>query len=166
MNIIKSTHDWFVTAGQANVDGTPNFRQIAFYLGMQVEELNEKLALVLGKDSQLVAYIENLATGLKNGSLDAQVENAVRANPKDWLDGDLDVIWVTIGSLAASGANGEGGYAHVGERNWAKFPGGVVTRHPQTGKVIKPEGWTPPDLTPFVHPSLLNPPTADDLNGM
>lgn len=146
---IRSTVAWFKTAGQFDGDAQ-SVRQVAFYTGMQMEELAEKLAIFLGKTDECVLALERLGHRFKNGEYDTAVEYGLRTDPEGIFDGDLDLIWVSIGGAGAAGNDVYGGFRAVGKANWAKFPGGVVTRHPTTGKVIKPEGWRPPDLGPFL----------------
>lgn len=147
---ILSTLAWFATAGQ--FDGKSlDVRQAAFYTGMQIEELGEKLAAFLGASHSLLHRLGELADEFKRGDHDTAVEFAMRTQAAEVLDGDIDLVWVSIGAAGAQGADVRGAYRAVSAANWAKFPGGVVTRHPGTGKVIKPAGWTPPDLTRFTH---------------
>lgn len=158
MSEILSTRNWFAETGQIPLDTLPNVRQSTFYLGMQVEELVEKLRLVFG-NTELVQRLEGLATALKEGlhNSDSFVGD-VLSNPataKEFLDGDADLIWVTIGSGAATGSDLYQAYNEVAKANWGKkFPDGAFHRHPVSGKVLKPEGWLAADLTPFLHPTL------------
>ena len=158
MSDIKRTQEWFVKAGQMPATPLPDVRQSAFYLGMQVEELTEKLlasGVLAQMTSSLEGLLNELGTFLKDGRLDDAVSGAFADGQADaMLDADMDILWVTIGAATAQGADPVGAYAAVGDANWAKFPGGVVTRHPATGKVVKPEGWRPPVLTDFLHPAL------------
>jgi predicted HAD superfamily Cof-like phosphohydrolase len=67
------------------------------------------------------------------------------------LDALLDFIVVTTGAIHSAGMNGEGGWREVMRTNFAKVDretGRVRKR--EDGKVLKPLGWTPPNLTPFV----------------
>jgi predicted HAD superfamily Cof-like phosphohydrolase len=148
---------WFEATGQMPPTPTPDVRQTAFYAGMQCEELAEKLAAIIGPNYPNVAMLKKLGEWFKAGELDAAVEAAFTdpEKVKEMLDGDIDLFWVTVGSTKAQGANGPGAYSAVDAANWdKKFPDGTFHRHPQTGKVLKPEGWKAPDLTPFIHESL------------
>ena len=60
-------------------------------------------------------------------------------------DGLADLLYVTIGTALAFGIPLEGVWSAVQQANMAKFPGGKIVRDEQ-GKVVKPEGWTPPDI--------------------
>lgn len=157
MSEIAKTRQWFATSGQIPEGAAPSQREAAFYTGMQLEELAEKLEAIFGPGDYAQALIGALqATGdmFKKGAYDEHVYDALRARTHAMLDADCDLIWVSIGAAAAQGADIEKAYAEVGRANWDKFPGGVVTRDPATGKVIKPEGWRGPRLHQFVHPSL------------
>lgn len=155
MSEITRTTDWFVTAGQMPEQPKPDVRQVGFYIGMQLEEVAEKLAAVLGHASDHVKRFHHLGTAFKNGLWDDKVEDALR-DPKyaeELLDADMDLLWVTIGAARAQGADVAGAYEAVGDANWAKFKDGV-NRDPKTGKVLKPKGWQEPNLKPFMHSTL------------
>lgn len=67
------------------------------------------------------------------------------------LDALLDILVVTIGAIHSLGADGEGGWKEVMRTNFAKIDRETgKVRKREDGKVLKPLGWTPPDLTPFV----------------
>ena len=162
MSEIKSTRDWFATSGQIPYGAAPSAREAAFYTGMQLEEMAEKLQAIFGSGDYAVEMIGALQlTGdmFKKGLYDDDVYEALHARPRSMLDADLDLIWVSIGAGAAQAADVAGAYGEVSRANWDKFPGGVVTRHPTTGKVVKPDGWYGPDLLPFIHASLRQPAT-------
>lgn len=147
MFFFDRTIKWFQTAGQISEPPKPNPRQMAFYTGMQCEELVEKLAAVGIPCEQL----SSIADQLKSGRHDAAFQLLSPAQQLELLDGDMDMLWVTVGSVAAHAADGSGAWNEVARANWDKFPDGVVTRHPDTGKVLKPEGWRAPDLRPFLY---------------
>jgi predicted HAD superfamily Cof-like phosphohydrolase len=67
------------------------------------------------------------------------------------LDALLDFIVVTTGAIHSAGFDGEGGWKEVMRTNFAKIDKETgKVRKREDGKVLKPVGWTPPDLTPFV----------------
>ena len=67
------------------------------------------------------------------------------------LDGCMDMIWVILGYCKMKGFDVDGAWAEVARSNLAKIDPvtGKVNKR-KDGKVLKPEGWTPPDLKPFV----------------
>lgn len=153
-DIIPDTNEWFVTAKQQTEELKPNPAQVAFYFGMQLEELAEKLELVSPNDAK---WLHGLAKGYKAGMADGMIATAL-TNPavaKAFLDADVDSVWVTIGSARAQGADLAGAYDAVRTANWNKrWPDGEFHLDPKTRKVMKPEGWSAADLTRFVHPTL------------
>jgi predicted HAD superfamily Cof-like phosphohydrolase len=71
-------------------------------------------------------------------------------NIVDDLDALIDILVVTIGAIHSLGANGEAAWNEVMRTNFAKIdPDTGKVRKREDGKVLKPEGWTPPDLEPF-----------------
>jgi predicted HAD superfamily Cof-like phosphohydrolase len=154
MDLFTSTLAWFSAANQQPAEPTPDVRQVAFYMGMQLEELGEKIAVVSGMDGD---WLKQLGKGFKNGMFDGTVA-AKLADPacaKELLDGDVDLVWVSLGGARAQGADFMGALGAVSEANWGKrWADGEFHNDPLTNKVIKPDGWVAPDLTPFVHPSL------------
>ena len=67
------------------------------------------------------------------------------------LDALIDILVVTIGALHSAGFNAEGAWDEVMKSNAAKIDldTGKVRKR-EDGKVLKPEGWKPPNLTPFL----------------
>jgi len=152
---IEQTGEWFFAANQQPSQPTPNVRQVTFYIGMQLEELGEKLTVLskyVGSD------LRRLAKEFKTpGMWDHRVAQAMKdpAAAKELFDADLDLIWVSIGAGRALGSDVPGGYAAVTAANWNKrWPDGDFHNDPATNKVLKPEGWPAPDLTAFMHPTM------------
>lgn len=61
-----------------------------------------------------------------------------------------DVIWVLAGFGYSFGLPLKEGMEQVAETNLAKIIDGQVRRDPETGKVLKPEGWQPPDYSALI----------------
>jgi len=67
------------------------------------------------------------------------------------LDAFIDILVVTIGAIHSMGADGEGAWKEVMSTNFAKVDRETgKVRKREDGKVLKPIGWTPPNLTPFL----------------
>ena len=67
------------------------------------------------------------------------------------LDALLDFIVVTIGAIHSGGFDGEGAWREVMATNLAKIDRETgKVRKREDGKVLKPVGWTAPDLEPFL----------------
>lgn len=110
----------FMTASDQTV-GELNQLQYNLYLDLMQEEWSE------------------LKVALDNGD---RVEQ---------LDALLDFVVVTIGAVHSGGFDGEGGWKEVIGTNLAKIDKDTgKVRKREDGKVLKPLGWTPPDLKPFV----------------
>jgi predicted HAD superfamily Cof-like phosphohydrolase len=63
------------------------------------------------------------------------------------LDALVDILVVTIGALHSMGADVEGAWKEVMSTNFAKIDKETgKVRKREDGKVLKPQGWTPPNL--------------------
>lgn len=82
----------------------------------------------------------------------AELNAAVTQGDKnEQLDALIDILVVTIGAIHSMGANGEGAWNEVMRTNFAKIdPITGKVRKREDGKVLKPEGWTPPNLSKFI----------------
>ena len=68
----------------------------------------------------------------------------------DDLDALIDILVVTIGAIHSAGFNGEAAWQEVMRSNFAKIdPVTGNIRKRGDGKILKPDGWTPPNLEPF-----------------
>ena len=82
------------------------------------------------------------------GELNEAVENNDRV---EQLDALIDILVVTIGAIHSMGADAQGAWKEVLKTNLAKInpeTGKVIKR--EDGKVLKPEGWRPPNLSGFL----------------
>lgn len=77
---------------------------------------------------------------------------AIRDNDNvEKLDALIDILVVTIGAIHSMGANAEGAWKEVMRTNFAKIDHETgKVRKREDGKVLKPLGWTPPELAPFL----------------
>ena len=67
------------------------------------------------------------------------------------LDALIDILVVTIGAIHSMGADAEGAWKEVMRTNFAKIDHETgKVRKREDGKVLKPLGWTPPELKQFV----------------
>ena len=67
------------------------------------------------------------------------------------LDALVDILVVTIGAIHSMGADGEGAWKEVMMTNFAKIDHDTgKVRKREDGKVLKPMGWTPPELEQFL----------------
>jgi predicted HAD superfamily Cof-like phosphohydrolase len=70
---------------------------------------------------------------------------------EDDVDALIDILVVTIGALHSIGVDTEGAWKEVHGSNMAKIDAGtgVVLRR-EDGKILKPEGWQPPNLKQYL----------------
>jgi len=67
------------------------------------------------------------------------------------LDALIDILVVTIGAINSLGADGNGAWNEVMRTNFAKIdPETGKVRKREDGKVLKPEGWLPPNLSQYL----------------
>jgi len=67
------------------------------------------------------------------------------------LDALIDILVVTIGAIHSMGADAEGAWNEVMRTNFAKIDQETgKVRKREDGKVLKPDGWTPPNLKTFL----------------
>jgi predicted HAD superfamily Cof-like phosphohydrolase len=71
-------------------------------------------------------------------------------NRVEQLDALIDILVVTIGAIHSGGFDAEGAWHEVMSSNFAKISEDGKVRKREDGKVLKPVGWTAPNLTPFV----------------
>ena len=100
--------------------GEFNEKQFALYTNLIIEEQQELLEATLSDD---------------------RVEQ---------LDALIDILVVTVGAIHSMGADAEGAWKEVMMTNFAKIGEDGKVRKREDGKVLKPIGWTPPDLKPYV----------------
>jgi predicted HAD superfamily Cof-like phosphohydrolase len=81
-----------------------------------------------------------------------ELSEALAASDKvETLDALIDILVVTIGTIHSMGADAEGAWKEVMSTNFAKIDHETgKVRKREDGKVLKPIGWTPPDLAQFI----------------
>ena len=72
-------------------------------------------------------------------------------NLVEQLDALIDILVVTIGAIHSAGFDAEGAWKEVMNTNFAKIDKETgKVRKREDGKVLKPVGWTPPNLEPYL----------------
>jgi predicted HAD superfamily Cof-like phosphohydrolase len=67
------------------------------------------------------------------------------------LDALIDILVVTIGAIHSAGFDAEGAWREVMATNFAKIDRETgKVRKREDGKVLKPTGWHPPVLSPYL----------------
>ena len=130
-----------------------NVRQTALYIGLQLEEMAEKLEAITELASlnyhaldHVIDLINDASFEFKKGDYDSDLTNVDR---KELLDADVDLAWVTIGSMLSQGADVTGAMNEVVRSNMSKMVEGRMVKD-ANGKVVKPDTYSPPNLAPFV----------------
>lgn len=101
---------------------------------------------VTGNEAQYDMY-RNLITEEYKELLEA-VEAGDRT---EQLDALIDILVVTIGAIHSAGFDGEGAWKEVMRTNFAKIDSETgKVRKREDGKVLKPEGWTAPELAQYI----------------
>jgi predicted HAD superfamily Cof-like phosphohydrolase len=86
------------------------------------------------------------------GEETGELADAINANDSvETLDALIDILVVTIGAIHSRGWDAEGAWDEVMRTNAAKIDldTGKVRKR-EDGKVLKPEGWKPPNLVPYI----------------
>jgi predicted HAD superfamily Cof-like phosphohydrolase len=116
-----------------------NTKQTALYLKLMLEEMGETL---VAANPIAKVQIEALIKILEQYILVDENSNLVQI-----FDGLNDVVVVTLGAGFSLGLPMAQGWKEVHGTNMAKVdPKTGMVRRREDGKVLKPEGWTPPDL--------------------
>jgi predicted HAD superfamily Cof-like phosphohydrolase len=98
-------------------------------------------------DEAQFALYTNLITEEHQELLEATLAD----DPVEQLDALIDILVVTIGAIHSMGADAEGAWKEVMKTNFAKIDHDTgKVRKREDGKVLKPTGWAPPNLKPFV----------------
>lgn len=135
--------------------GRFNAERVCFYTGMQLEELGEKItAIAIGavdqRERETLATLAGILAGHgKDFKANKHYGAVLRADREELIDGDIDQLVVSLGSLVYATPHFRPAIGEVLRANADKAPNGVATRD-ENGKVMKPEGWTKPNLAPFV----------------
>jgi predicted HAD superfamily Cof-like phosphohydrolase len=81
-----------------------------------------------------------------------ELADAITAHDKvETLDALIDILVVTIGAIHSMGADAEDAWKEVMRTNFAKIDHETgKVRKREDGKVLKPVGWTAPDLKPYL----------------
>ena len=119
-NPFKDSKDFMAAVGQTTNEW--NRAQFEMYLKLIDEEHNEELKEAVANEDTV-----------------------------EVLDALIDILVVTIGAINSIGADAEGAWNEVMRTNFAKVdPATGKVRRREDGKVLKPEGWKPPQLEQFV----------------
>lgn len=123
----------------------PSFENVRLYMKLVCEEFHETHGAFWD--------LEHAKHKGQFESRQDQLDEERRATV-EIADGCIDLIKVTCGLLEALGLKGEELWKEVHRSNMSKVqPDGTVLRR-EDGKILKPEGYSPPDLAPIVKRQL------------
>jgi predicted HAD superfamily Cof-like phosphohydrolase len=92
----------------------------------------------------------NMYLKLIEEEADELAEAITKHDQVETVDALIDILVVTIGALHSMGADAEGAWKEVMATNFAKIEANGKVRKREDGKVLKPQGWEPPNLKPFL----------------
>jgi len=88
---------------------------------------------------------------LINEEYDELLDAVLAQDKVEQLDALVDILVVTMGAIRAAGWDGEAAWKEVMDTNFAKIDANTgKVRKRADGKVLKPEGWSAPELAQFV----------------
>jgi len=93
----------------------------------------------------------HLYRGLIAEEYDEFCQAVVMRDEIEQLDACMDMIWVILGYCHMKGYNISGAWDEVVKTNMAKAdPLTGKVRRREDGKILKPEGWKPPDMSKYL----------------
>ena len=109
----------------------------------------ERFGLACGQEPSDANYKMYLT--LIDEEYDELLDAVVADDRVEQLDALVDILVVTMGAIRAAGWDGEGAWKEVMDTNFAKIdPETGKVRKREDGKILKPEGWKPPQLDKFI----------------
>lgn len=157
INLAETVREFMRIGGQT-VD-TPDARQASLYLGLQMEELAEKLDALLSVNPFDQSTLAPLSRTLKfagqrakEGAYMYLFSTMFREHHEaheQCVDADADLAWVALGGLMCSARRPLDVINEVARANMDKYPDGVAMRD-SNGKIQKPTGWRGPNHINFL----------------
>lgn len=112
---------------------------------------NDVVKFIEACDQEKTDSNVTLYKNLIREEFDEFIRDYLSSNDVGQLDGCMDLIWVILGYCYMKDFDVVGAWEEVARSNLAKInpTTGKVNKR-KDGKVLKPEGWSPPDLKKFV----------------
>ena len=150
MTNFQRTASWLAACGKQRGNGD----HFSIQAGVDIEEFVEGLACLeldlpadaMNEASAAIALLADVAVLLKRGAAKARIVEGKRA---EFLDALCDREVTGNGLAYLAGFDKEAADKAVLDSNDAKLVDGKAILAPG-GKIMKPEGWTAPDLKNFV----------------
>jgi predicted HAD superfamily Cof-like phosphohydrolase len=158
---------WMTIAEQLKLstDGTVQYspKQLQLQLGLIAEEMSELVSELLKSEEfskkipvELCDNLKQFSQAMKKYRSEEPAKSFVnKTNAAKLLDHFADIAWVSLGGIAALGSDPESVFYEVMASNFEKFhidaeKKVLYAKRDENGKVLKPDGWTPPRLESFV----------------
>ena len=115
----------------------------------------EKFLRAVGQEvPDRVTLVETAQSALYKKLIDEEYSEFIEAWQADddveKIDACFDMLWVIIGYMKSRGFDCEGIWNEGSDSNLAKIdPDTGLVRRREDGKILKPEGWQPPNFAPF-----------------
>lgn len=126
--------------GQEISPSEPMLRQPMLRASLIIEEAMETAFALVGTTSAY-ALAQKILLDLQLKSARKEISDC--PNIIEAIDGCIDVLVVTYGTLESIGVDAEPFFDEVQKANMAKATGPIRA----DGKRLKPEGWTPPNIS-------------------
>ncbi len=152
-DMVFRVQDFMGKCGQDVAEHSPE--QVSLYIGLIAEELSEVMECLYKAQTfedptarhfymQAISTLDYLASLGKSGTFSARARLADQA---ELLDGFIDGAIVNLGAAISASPQAYLATRKVLDANDAKTTGG----RDENGKIKKPEGWQPPDLSDCVY---------------
>lgn len=156
MQSLQQAVKTFMVAGGQTVDAF-DAEQIGLYIGMMFEELAEVIRAVYPGcvDTYNRTVLRVLANNLEvaAGAFKRQQfrGDIVRSDRENLLKEVLDSAWVSVAAAYSVSNDTEAACQELARSNLSKIgPNGEVVRDPGTGKILKPEYYSPAQMDMFI----------------
>lgn len=153
-NFVKEVIEFNRLAGGS---GEFNARMVALYVGLQLEEMAEKIEAIPNPRNELGflrVALEYHSRLFKSGKFDDLVESMSHEQRVEALDADIDLAVVALGGACALGAEVEMAANEVMSSNLSKCiedeDGNPYMAKDENGKVIKSKNYFAPNLKNYV----------------
>jgi predicted HAD superfamily Cof-like phosphohydrolase len=118
-----------------------------------IEAFHKKFRLsYTGKPRALTKGMSDFRVGFMEEELDEYKHAVKKKDLEGQFDALIDLIYVALGTAYIQGFDFEEGWRRVQEANMSKMrvENAADSKRKSSYDVIKPEGWTPPDLSDLV----------------